>query len=252
MSDLAEIFRLRHDDARQLGWAPRLRQRFGYFIPDEYYEAVVDKLVAPGIRWLDVGCGRNIFPNNVGLAKRLARRCELLVGIDPDRTIEENTVLHQRVVATIENFRSKWLFDLVTLRMVAEHIAEPEFVIKSLARLTKSGGKVVIYTVNKRSPVSVISLYTPFRLHGPIKQFLWDTEDKDTFPVYYRLNTRKDLGCLFRNSGFRESVFEYLDDCRSLSRFRVSMTMELCTWRILKRFGIKYPENCLLGIYERL
>ena len=251
-SHVEKIFKLRHNSAGLLGWAPNLRQLFGYFIPDEYYEALVATLVKNGSHWLDVGCGRNIFPNNVKLAQELAERCNLLVGVDPDETIQENGLLHHRVVGTIENFDSEAKFDVITLRMVAEHIACPELAVKALSRLTQPGGLVVIYTINRRSPVSIISFYTPFSLHGPLKRFFWNTEDKDTFPVYYRMNTRKELGQLLAAGGFQEILFTYLDDCRSLSRFRVAMALELSMWRILKQLGLSYPENCLLGVYRRL
>jgi len=250
-SDLEEIFRIRHNDFDRLGWAPRMRRRFNYFTPDEYYEAVVDKLVAPGSQWLDVGCGRNVFPSNTNLAQILAKRCERLVGLDPDETLEENTIVHQQVRGTLEDFQSDSAFDVVTLRMVAEHIADPSRAVSSLSRLTTPGSKVVIYTVSRNSPVSIISWWTPFALHDPIKRFFWGTEEKDTFPVWYRMNTRKELGNLFGQWGFKESFFVYLDDCRTLAGFRATLLLELCSWRVFHAIGLGYPENCLLGVYER-
>jgi ubiquinone/menaquinone biosynthesis C-methylase UbiE len=229
-----------------------MRLRFNYYSPDEYYEAVVNKLVTSNCSWLDVGCGRYVFPNNTNLARSLANRCALLVGVDPDETIEENTFVHSRIRTTIEDFLSDRMFDLVTLRMVVEHFAHPESVVQSLSRLTKPGGKVVVYTINRWSAVSLITWLTPFKLHHPIKSLLWGAEEKDTFPVTYRMNTRNVLLRLFQQSGFAEQYFTYLDDCRSLSRFRVTQFLELCSWRVMRAFGCRYPENCLLGIYERI
>jgi 2-polyprenyl-3-methyl-5-hydroxy-6-metoxy-1,4-benzoquinol methylase len=250
--DLEEVFRLRHNDFDRLGWAPRMRLRFNYYSPDEYYEAVVNKLVTSNCSWLDVGCGRYVFPNNINLARSLADRCALLVGVDPDETIEENTFVHSRHRTTIEDFLSDRMFDLVTLRMVVEHFARPESVVRSLSRLTKPGGKVVVYTINRWSAVSLITWLTPFKLHHPIKSLLWGAEEKDTFPVMYRMNTRNVLLRLFQQSGFTERYFTYLDDCRSLSRFRVTQCLELSSWRVMRALGCRYPENCLLGIYERI
>lgn len=249
--ELSEIFQIRYGNLSGVGWAPRMRWWFNYFTPDEYYEAVLDKLVAPGSRWLDVGCGRNVFPGNSNLAQILAKRCERLVGLDPDETLEENTFVHQRIKATLEEFQSDCAYDVVTLRMVAEHIADPSRAVSSLSRLTKPGSKVVIYTVNRNSPVSIISWWTPFALHDPIKRIFWGTEEKDTFPVWYRMNTRKELGVVFGQWGFKESSFAYLDDCRTLAGFRATLLLELCSWRVLHAIGLRYPENCLLGVYER-
>ena len=144
--------------------------------------------------------------------------------------------------------RSTWLLCgwLQSILLHSERVAE------SLSQLTKPGGRVVVYTINRWSAVSVITWLTPFKLHHPIKSLLWGSEEKDTFPVTYRMNTRGALVRLFQRSGFREQYFTYLDDCRSLSRFRATQVCELYSWRVMRALGWRYPENCILGIYERL
>ena len=238
-------------DPSAMGWGPRLRFRFGYFTPDDRYEATVSRLITSGCTWLDVGSGRNLFPSNQSLARTLAERCGLLVGVDPDETINENELVHERVRARIEAFESRRTFDVVTLRMVAEHVTDPEGTAAALARLTKPGGRVVVYTINRWSPVSIVTWLVPFRLHHLPKRLLWHSEEKDTFPVAYRMNTRRALCQVFGKHGFRESEFAYLDDCRTFARFRSMLILELCLWRGLHALGVTYPENCLLGVYER-
>jgi 2-polyprenyl-3-methyl-5-hydroxy-6-metoxy-1,4-benzoquinol methylase len=251
-AELAEVFRIKYGNPRSTGWGPRMRFRFNYFTPDDYYEAAIAKLVARDCSWLDVGCGRHVFPSNARLARTLADRCSLLVGVDPDETVNENAFVHQRVNSYVEDYRSDHAFDLVTLRMCAEHVAEPDRTVAAFSRLTKPGGKVIIYTINRWSPVPIMTWLVPFGLHQPIKRVLWKTEEQDTFPVSYLMNTRKDLSRVFRRNGFREFHFAYLDDCRTTSRFWLGQLFELSSWKLLKILGLKYPENCLLGIYERL
>jgi hypothetical protein len=123
--------------------------------------------------------------------------------------------------------------------------------VAALARLVRRGGKVVIYTVNQWTPIAVASWLVPFGLHHPVKRLLWRTEERDTFPVTYRMNTRRRLASLFKTQGFRETTFTYLDDCRTFHRFRSLHRLELRTWRFLQRFRLRYPETCLLGVYER-
>jgi SAM-dependent methyltransferase len=252
--ELRELVHSKHDggDLAQYGRATRMRLRFGYYTPDEAYEALVARLVGPGCTWLDVGCGRELFPNNRRLSHALAGRCALLVGLDPDETIEENPFVHWRVRSSIGEFRSDLAFDLVTLRMVAEHITDPDAAVASLARVTKPGGKVVLYSVNKWSPISIVSRIVPFGLHHPIKRRLWNTEEKDTFPVAYRMNTRRRLRELFEAQGFRESGFLRLDDCKTFANTRLLHFLELSAWRVFKGLGFSYPENCLLGVYDRV
>src|SRR5499427_4713294 len=101
--DLVKVFQDKYgSDSTVMGWGPRIRSRFGYFTPDDCYEATVSRLVTPGCRWLDVGSGRNVFPSNQGLARTLAQRCEVLAGADPAETIQENEYVHARVRASIE------------------------------------------------------------------------------------------------------------------------------------------------------
>ena len=251
--DLEEIFQGKYGlDPSAMGWGPRIRSRFGHFSPDDYYEAIVCRLVTSGCDWLDVGSGRDVFPSNRKLAKRLAQRCKLLVGVDPDETINENDVVHERVRQKIEDFQGRRAFDVVTLRMAAEHVSDPEGAVAAFARLTKPGGRVVVYTINRWSPIPLITWLVPFRLHHLPKRLLWHSKEKDTFPVAYLMNTRKALRQVFERHGFRESEFAYLDDCRTFGRFRVMQILELAFWRFLHALGIKYPENCLLGVYERV
>jgi SAM-dependent methyltransferase len=250
-AELEGIFRMKYGSATHTGWDPRMRRRFGHFTPNDYYEAVVAKLVTPASKWLDVGCGRNVFPSNERLARILASRAGLLVGVDPDDTIKENPFVHERAHVAVEHYHTHHTFDVVTLRMVAEHVTSPDGTAAALARLTKPGGAVVVYTINRWSPVPIVTWVVPFALHHSFKRLLWDTEAKDTFPVAYRMNTRRSLRRLFETHGFRESEFAYLDDCRTLGRFRATLFLELATWRVLHAVGVTYPENCLLGIYER-
>ena len=250
-SALTDVFRLKYGDLESTGPNPRLWNRYGYFLPDEYYEAMVAKLVSEETLWLDVGCGRDIFPNNRALAELLAERCVRLVGLDPDANVEDNCFVHERVRGTLNDYRPRQGFDLVTLRMVAEHLTDAQAAVAALARLTKPGGKVIIYTVHKWSPAAILARVVPFRLHHPVKKVLWQTEERDTFPVAYQMNTRRRLARLFAEGGFQESYFAYLDDCRSFARFRALHRLELSLWRLLRRVGLRYPEACLLGVYER-
>ena len=245
------VLRARYGDPTTAGWAVRMRHRFGHATPDEVYEAVVDGLITDETRWLDVGCGRNIFPSNPTLAATLAERCARLVGVDPDPTLDENPYVHERVASTIDQFRCDAPFDVVTLRMVAEHVEHPQRAVAALSACTRAGGHVVVYTPNRFSPVPLITAVLPFGLHQPIKRLLWRTEAKDTFPTCFRMNTRRRLRALFDAGGFDEAGFAYLDDCRSFARFPPLLLAELSLWRGLRALGCSYPENCLLGVYRR-
>ncbi len=135
--------------------------------------------------------------------------------------------------------------------MVAEHISDPNAAVAALARLAAPGAAVVIYTVAKWAPVTIVSAVTPFRFHQLVKRVLWNTDDKDTFPTVYRMNTRTELQRLFHGAGFEEEGFHYLDDCRSFGRFMALSRVELAAWKALRSVGLRYPEACILAIFRK-
>ena len=249
--ELRDLLALKHGDVARAGWGVRRRHRFGFYTPDDHYEALVRRYVQPATRWLDVGGGSSIFPHNSALAKELSERAGLLVGVDPSDNIRTNPFVHDRAQCLIEDYQTPHRFDLVTFRMVAEHVADPSLVVRTLRTLTAPGGRVIIFTINKWSPISLVSKATPFGLHHPLKKLFWGGDEKDTFPVQYRMNTRSDLKRAFRAGGFDEVGFLYLDDLATFSQLRVLNWMELRAWRVLRALRLRYPETCLLGVYHR-
>lgn len=163
-----------------------MRLRFDYYTPDDYYEALLARLVQPGCNWLDVGGGRSLFPSNERLARLLSTRCGFLQGVDPDVTLEENPFVQEKFRGVLEDFRGNVTFDLATLRMVAEHVENPRGLATSLSRCVRPGGLVIIYTVNRFSPVPLLTPLVPFSLRYPLKLWLWGTERRDTFPTRTR------------------------------------------------------------------
>ncbi|MCA8949952.1 MAG: class I SAM-dependent methyltransferase [Planctomycetes bacterium] len=250
-SAMRQMFHVRYGGESALGWGPRLRREYDYFTPDDYYEALVAGLVAPGSHWLDVGCGRELFPSNHALANALSRRCSRLVGLDPDPTLAENRWVHERVAAGIDDYDGEAAFDVVTLRMVAEHISEPERCVERVAGALRPGGVAVVYTVFGYSPMPLLTRLAPMALRHVVKSWLWGTQPKDTFPTRFRMNTRSKLARLFDGVGMREHAFERLDDCRTFQRFRFLNEVELAVRTLCRGVGLPYPEHCLLGIYRK-
>jgi SAM-dependent methyltransferase len=248
---LRQMFELRYGAADRLGWGSRLRRDHDYFTPDDVYEALIAGLVAPGTHWLDVGCGRTLFPNNEALAKALSGRCARLVGVDPDPTLAENPWVHEKAACGIDAYDGKGAFDLVTLRMVAEHIADPAACVRGIERALKKGGVAVVFTVAAWSPVPLLTRLAPMGVRHRVKRWLWGTQPKDTFPTCFRMNTRAALQRHFAAVAMHEEQFLRLDDCRTFARFRGLSELELRARRLCRMVGVPYPEHCLLGIYRK-
>ena len=249
---LTQVLDLKYGPVGDQNWGPRMRREFGYANPDDVYESVLFDLITQETEWLDVGCGWRIFPSNPECAKILADRARLLVGLDPTDHVDRNIFIHEGVRSTLEDYHADRKFDLITLRMVAEHIADPEAAVAALARLTRPGGKAVILTVSRWSPVTIISNLTPLKFHRFVKRFFWFGADEDSFPTVYQMNTRGTLKDIFQRHGFYEDSYIALDDCRSLKRWRVGQFFELSLWKILKLLRLPYPERNILGIYRKI
>jgi len=246
-----EIFRLKIPASGLLGWSPRLRSQFGYYTPDEWYEAALFCLIDEKTDWLDVGCGWQLFPSNRRLADVLSSRCRSLTGVDPDESIRRNKWVHEFIQRRLEEVDTDRRFDLISLRMVAEHIEDPEASVAKLSELTRDGVRVVIYTPSKWAPVSLIAAATPMWFHHAAKRALQGIAPEDVFPTVYKMNTRKALNRIFGSHGFVEESFLYLNDCRALAAWRVTSLLELSCERVLRSIGLPYPENCLLGVYRK-
>jgi len=249
--DLARIFHDKYGRSGRMGWGPRTRLAYRYFTPDDHYEALLDKLVGPETSWLDVGCGRDLFSSNPTLAETLSTRCRRLVGVEPDDNIHDNLYVHEKHQGTIETYPGTDAFDLISLRMVVEHFTNPARSLAGLGRLTRVGGKVVVYTVYKWSPVPLLTRVTPEPIRNLLKRRMWNAEARDTFPVAYLLNTPDDLKQAFEVAGFHQEAILTPDDCRTLANYRWGLRLELATRRLMIGLGMPYPERCLLGIYRR-
>jgi SAM-dependent methyltransferase len=249
--ELDQIFVEKYGPLDRAGPSVRAWKKAGYVPPDEHYEALLNKVVTASTRWLDVGCGHSTFPNNPEMSRKLASRCEYLVGIDPDESIHRNPYVHASAQSTLEEYQTAETFDLITLRMVAEHITTPQTSIAALVRLLKPGGIVVLLTPNRWSPLSLMAAWTPMHIHHWLKRLAWGTKEEDTFPVAYRLNSKRQLRRHFGTAGFEEVIFQYVDDCCATWRFPSLQRIEIAIWRLFNRIGFHYPENCILAAFRR-
>lgn len=251
LSALLRILRLKYGSFRNLGPGPQQRLQHRYFLPAEHYETLLNTLVTPQTRWLDVGGGRSMFPHNAPLAQMLTNRAAHLVAVDPSENVHDNHLADERHQCLLEDYQTNQRFDLATLRMVAEHVEQPDALLDRLSALLAPHGRVVVFTVHRWSPVTLLSRLLPFTWHHRLKKHFWGGQEADTFPTRYRMNTRRTLARQFAAAGFVEEHFAYLDDLSVLSQFSLGHRLELKLWRILQIVGLRYPECCLLGVYRK-
>lgn len=250
-SDLKKFILKKYGDKDSIGWSQKYRNLFGYLSPGDHYEILVDEHVNENTKWIDVGGGSAIFPHYGSLSKELGNRCKRLVAVDPSDNVKDNPYCDEFAVCLLENYHTDDKFNLATLRMVAEHVQNSSVFCATLGRLVELDGIVIIYTINKYSPIPIITKYTPFWIHHPIKKLFWNTEEKDTFPVEYKLNTKQELISAMASSGFEVVSFNLHDDLATFSKWRITHLMELILWKFLKIIRLPYPERNILAVFRK-
>jgi SAM-dependent methyltransferase len=130
-----------------------------------------------------------------------------VIGIDVASGIRDNpyldgAVLYDGISLPIETDT----FDVCVARWVIEHIAAPQSVLNEIARVMRPGGRFVFITMNAWFYAGVLARIVPNRLHGPIVKWATGRESRDTFPTYYRANTRRRLRRLLHEAGFKEEM----------------------------------------------
>jgi len=249
--DLEAHFRQKYESNGPAGPSPSRRKAYGYTTPADHYEISVKKLVNQHTKWLDVGAGKSPFPDNPKLAEELSKKAMRFFGIDPSENVKQNPYVQQHYCGKLEDYRSDERFDLITLRMVAEHVEDPVQLARELSDRILPGGIVVMLTVWKFAPVTVLANLLPFAWHHPVKKLFWGGDEADTFPTVYRMNTKRTLKKLFSDFGFNQSHVFLLGDCSVTSQLGNFNHVELFTWRACKSIGVSYPESCILGIFRK-
>ncbi len=157
----------------------------------------VAALIHPEDTLLDFGAGRGewCYEDPVRYRRNLQifkGRVAFVDGCDVDPAVKSNPSLDRAELfepggrLPYEDGR----FDAVVSRYVFEHLPDPEWTARELARVTKSGGWVFVITPNKWGYVALVSRLVPNRLHSKLlKAIQPHRKEEDVFPTHYRVNT---------------------------------------------------------------
>jgi len=157
----------------------------------------VERHLTQSSRVLDIGAGageRNAYD--------FRSRCLQMVGVDLDPRVETNPLLDLGVVSDAGRlpFEAE-TFDVAFSIYVLEHVADPSAFAREVCRVLKPGGVFLALTPNRWHYVAAVSALTPHRFHEWVSRRR-GRDDADTFPTYYRLNSRRALLERFGDAGF--------------------------------------------------
>lgn len=161
------------------------------------YKLLLDSLIQPGSRWLDVGCGISILPlwirDSIDFQLDLISRCEVALGCDPVDNRPHNAGLEKSVgdCSTLpypDNF-----FTLVTANMVVEHVEDPRQFASEVHRVLAPGGIFALHTTNRHHPAIAVASRLPSSLVSWFASYSDGRASEDIFPTFYRMNTHRDI-----------------------------------------------------------
>lgn len=183
-------------------------QRTGYEDGVAVYAQLVGKYVTPEARVLDAGCGRG------GIIELYHEAVKQAVGVDFDLdSLTEHRCLEQLVRGNLAElpFPSA-SFDVVMCSWVLEHLTQPDLVLGELARVLRTGGHLVLLAPNAWNYVTLAQRLVPGRFQRRLTRTIYARDDKDTFALAYRANTRRALDTILGRVGLVNEEFHFVGD----------------------------------------
>ena len=136
----------------------------------------------------------------------LASHCKIIVGMDVSVTSNRNIKSLLKGSLYHLPFADN-SFDLITCRMVVEHLAQPRDAFAECARCLRPGGAVVVITPNLLNYAifanAVATKLLPGKLRLRIVHASDSRVDEDIFPVRYKANTMNRLVQSLNTSGLQ-------------------------------------------------
>jgi SAM-dependent methyltransferase len=184
--DKQNAYRARYAAAHP-GWQPATAR----------YEALIRAHLQPGMRVLDLGCGRG------GALEQLGAAVSHPLGLDPDhRSLVEHRLPDlPRLVAPADAIPLRAAsVDMVLSSWVLEHLPAPARTFREVARVLRPGGVFVFLTPGANSLAALLNrVLHPFQAR--LVPMLYGRAEVDAFPVVYRANTPRQIERLAHDAG---------------------------------------------------
>ncbi|SDT96855.1 class I SAM-dependent methyltransferase [Desulfobacula phenolica] len=215
-----------------------------------YLEEIVNRL-PNGAKVLDAGCG-----HDAPVISDIAAACDIAVGADITYLNPCNA--NPSVKFIINDLSAIGLcdacLDMVISRSVMEHIKTPEDIFNEINRILKPGGYFIFLTPNLYDYASIFSKLIPNRFHPLIVKMTEGRNEDDTFPAYYKANTRRDIQDLASGTGFEIKEIEFLGQYPAYLMFNPFVFLIGTAYdRMVCRFNcLAFLRGWILGVLQKL
>jgi SAM-dependent methyltransferase len=199
--------------------------------------AVIERLVRPGARLLDAGCGSGrLFTYD------LRARAGFIVGVDLTSDVGRNPNIDAPLRASLAAlpFASE-TFDLVICKHVLEHLDEPESAFRELARVLRPQGRLLILTPNRLHYVPLLASLLPPSFQRLVASGR-GLAPGEVHPALYRANTPRRLRGLAQRAGLRVAVLRLFETPPVYLAFHpLAFTVGVAYERLVSRFDVLAP-----------
>ncbi|MCB0323547.1 MAG: class I SAM-dependent methyltransferase [Bdellovibrionales bacterium] len=194
----------------------RLYPQYGDYWDQQLFRAEVVKRLHPSHVLLDFGAGRGAN-RNMNFRGQAAKVC----GVDVDPIVHENPFLDEAKELVDGSIPyPDQTFDVVVSSDVLEHLEDPVATFREIRRVLKPGGWFLSKTPNAWHYVPLISRCTPHWFHEWVNKKR-GREANDTFPTFYRANTKRALRALAAEAGFSSVETDMFEGRPEYLRFSV-------------------------------
>ena len=223
------------------------------------YADLLERVVTPQTRWLDGGCGHQVLEVRLEeRERRVVNRALLVVGCDPFAlSLKKHRTIRNRVMCPLDDLPFlSGSFNLVTMNMVVEHLADPVKVFLEIARVLRPGGILVFVTPNRASYfvrlAAVARAIIPKGIAVKLIRYLESREPEDVFPTHYRANTRKDVERIMREVGMERVQLTLMRGRPFFFFFLPLSILEMVMVRILEFLGVEETiSEVFMAVYSR-
>jgi SAM-dependent methyltransferase len=219
---------------------------------EEFAEVLQDELPARPV-WLDLGCGRQMFPAWLPQEQeRVLSRTRWVVGIDLDASsLRDHTAYPDKALASVYQLPfASGSFDLVSANMVVEHLADAETALSEIRRVLRPGGRFLFHTPNRDNVFLRIAAVMPEWLKVVCAWALENRVAEDVFPTHYRLNRGPEIEKLARAAKYRPVGIRYLSSSAVTAALGPLALPELLWLRWLRNGKRASLRTNIIGLLE--
>jgi SAM-dependent methyltransferase len=216
-----------------------------------FHELIAQHL-RPGIRVLDVGCGRG----DVAPFPWRAFPTVELIGIDTDPAAFSNQFLRHFLPLQAG---APWpieqeSIDVVLCRYVLEHVEDPAQFFDNVGHVLKPGGLFLFLTPNLWHPLVMLSRLLPVAAKRGLLRWAKGIQEEQVFPTCYRANSPPRLAWLAKQHGLETQTLLTKEFVPS-GYLDFSVLTYFCAWAyfaFVRRTGWeKHFGAQIIGVFQK-